>query len=140
MRIVETIATRTTGVRRSERRQGVGNSFGGLLETDEATAPSAAGGLGSLVSASALWALQGVPDATDGRSKGLDRGEDLLGDLETLQRDLALGMASVAKLQQIATKVRNRPDLATLDAKLAMILDEIELRVAVELAKRDCFV
>lgn len=140
MRIVETGLARTAGVRRNDRRGGIAGGFDGLLETDETRPAPSAGSVASLVSVSALWALQTVEDAATGRSRGLDHGRELLDDLEGLQRDLTLGTGSVAKLQQIAARVQGASAKAADDPQLAAMIDEIELRVAVELAKRGCFI
>ncbi|MGB0683135.1 MAG: flagellar assembly protein FliX [Magnetovibrionaceae bacterium] len=84
----------------------------------------------------ALIALQGVGDATDGRSKGLviDYGERLLDRLETVRMGLLDGSIPKEQLQDLAQSLRadrKRSD----DEKLNEIIEEIELRAEVELAK-----
>ncbi len=69
-----------------------------------------------------------------GRSKGLARAEDMLKDLETLQRGLVLGTISVQDLRSISAKVRGQRQ-STQDSRLDEILAEIELRAEIELAK-----
>ena len=140
MRIVETSLARATSVRRSGRVGANHDGFGELLDAGETEAPRSLASAAPLMSVAGLLALQTVEDPTQGRSRGLAHGEALLEELNALQRELALGGGSVARLQQIADKVRKRPADLRADPQLNGILDEIELRVAVELAKRECFV
>lgn len=140
MRIVVNTPSRVSGSNKAGRRSGVEDGFGGLLEADEAEDARGPGSTGPMVTIGNLWALQTVEVADDRPRRALDHGRALLDDLADLQRDLTLGGGSIEKLQQIAAKVRDRSSAADNDPKLAAILDEIELRVMVELAKRDCFV
>lgn len=117
--------------RKGEKTRGSG--FSGLLsgagaaETSAVAAPSGPAVVGAVV------ALQGVDDATSRRSRGLREGETLLDELEALRRQILLGQVSVAQLQRLAQRYRARKP--TGDASLDAILADIELRVAVELAK-----
>jgi hypothetical protein len=88
----------------------------------------------SLTAIDALVALQEVPDATARRSKAVQRGEDMLELLEDIKIGLlsgGLSMSRIVKLTRIVEDRRN--DLA--DGDLKTVLDEIELRARVELAK-----
>ncbi len=84
----------------------------------------------------ALLATQAVGDATDQeqRRRLIRHGEDLLDRLEEVRHGLLLGAIPKEKLLALAQIVRSRRDTA-LDSRLGSILDEIELRVEVELAK-----
>lgn len=82
----------------------------------------------------ALLGLQEVPTSTDGRSKGLARGNDMLNILEQIRRGLLLGAIPVSRLKTLAT-IASEQRQATADPKLDEILTEIELRAKVELAK-----
>ncbi len=81
----------------------------------------------------ALLALQAVEDPTLARKKALRRGHALLDTLEQIKADLLLGQVSEGRLNQLMVQIgqareRNLPGL---DA----VLDDIELRARVELAK-----
>ncbi len=82
----------------------------------------------------ALLALQSVEDPMVGRKKrAIKRGNALLDTLETIKADLLLGQVSEGRLGQLMaliTQARER-NLPELDG----VLDDIELRARVELAK-----
>ena len=80
-----------------------------------------------------VFAVENDSDAAGGRSRGLAAGHDLLDELESLRRALLLGGVSDGRLTQIAGKLDRMP--ASADRKLDEIIDEIRLRVAVEIAK-----
>ncbi len=61
-------------------------------------------------------------------------GNDMLDELQMLQKYLLLGAVTPQNVQKLATLVRQQKDPSS-DPKLEQILDEIELRVEVELAK-----
>ena len=78
--------------------------------------------------------LQGMDDSTDGRSKGVAHGEQLLDMLDQIRDGLLAGGIPRATLNRLANAVSRRHD-AFADPKLQNVLDEIELRAHVELAK-----
>lgn len=83
-----------------------------------------------------ILSVQEVPDATEERSRALarDYGEAVLDRLEALRRDILLGAIPKEKLAELAHTLRahrNKSD----DPRLNAILDEIELRAKVEIAK-----
>jgi len=106
-------------------------SFAAALGAEAAAAPSAivsTGGLG------ALFALQEMPDATARRRKAMARATKLLDRLDDLQLGLIDGAIDQASLGDLAAAARSARE-ATDDPALQGVLDEIELRAAVELAK-----
>ena len=87
-------------------------------------------------SVDSILSIQESDDPTQRREKrlGIQYGGDLLDHLEDLRRDLLLGATDIDKLASIAQKIRsNRRQ--TDDARLNTIIDEIELRAEVEIAK-----
>jgi hypothetical protein len=86
---------------------------------------------------STMLALQEAPDSTH-RSRAKQRAKErcnlMLDHLEEIRMGLLLGTVPMSKLEQLATLVRGKRDQID-DPKLLEILDEIELRAAVELAK-----
>ncbi len=114
-------------------RGGKGSEFSLRIPSDSpSTAPVSAAG--SMRPVEALLALQEVPDATGGRSRGIAHGTDLLDRLDEIR--LALLGGTIPRDTLIALQRRVRARKRTIaDAQLAEILDEIDLRAAVELAK-----
>lgn len=111
-------------------------SLGG---SEESEGSRAVGSAAPLTSVDALLSLQEVPDATDGRSKGLARANEMLDMLEEVRKGILLGAISGPKLRILADLARNqrlaRDDSSETDPRLKEILSEIELRSEVELAK-----
>lgn len=99
-------------------------------ETAAVDSPSAVGGI------AALLVTQSVGDSSEreARRRLVKYGEDLLDQLEELRHGLLLGAIPKEKLISMAQMVRSRRDSSS-DPRLAGLLDEIELRVEVELAK-----
>ncbi|MBL9036600.1 MAG: flagellar assembly protein FliX [Rhodospirillaceae bacterium] len=94
------------------------------------------GGAVGLGGVSTVLALQGTPDSTERRArrKAIERGDTMLDNLEEIRLGLLLGTIPVGRLEQLAQLVRARREQVN-DPALTAILDEIELRAAVELAK-----
>lgn len=105
-------------------------AFDAVEESLGVEAPSAVGGI------EALLAAQAVGDATDGeeRRRMVKYGEDLLEKLEDIRHGLLLGIIPKEKLIALAQMVRSRRGNIA-DPSLSALLDEIELRAEVELAK-----
>ena len=93
-----------------------------------ATAPVA-----SATSIDALLALQAVEDPLFARKKAIRRGHALLDTLDDIKADLLVGRISEGRLNQLMALVgqAREQSLSGLDS----LLDDIELRVRVELAK-----
>ena len=82
----------------------------------------------------ALIALQDVGSATDRRRRSVSRASRLLDALDDIKVSLLGGDLSTRDLDQLARTIREERS-ATEDPKLEGLLDEIETRAAVELAK-----
>ena len=101
------------------------------------TAPTAsAGSVSGVAGVSALMALQGVEDVTERRRRAIRRGNGLLDRLEEVKLALLSGEADEHALERLARTLREErtPDG---DPGLDGLLDQIDLRAAVELAKAD---
>ena len=85
-----------------------------------------------------LFALQEVADELSGRRRAAARGSALLDRLDEIRLGLLSGMMPRAQLETLRQLAREHGPTAD-DPKLAAILADIELRVAVELAKLDRF-
>lgn len=93
-------------------------------------------GTAAVAGVDAILAVQEVSDSTEGRSRGLLRqyGDDLLNRLDELKLAILTGAIAKDDLAELAQKLRQKRQQSD-DPKLNEIIDEIELRVEVEIAK-----
>ena len=117
-------------------RSGVGRSTSGgffVSEEMQATRVASAQPAAAAAGIDALLALQAVDDPLLGRKKAIRRGTALLDTLDQIKADLLIGQVSEGRLNQLMVLIgqareRNLPGLDG-------VLDDIELRARVELAK-----
>jgi hypothetical protein len=83
---------------------------------------------------SSLFSIQEIHPDKHQRKKQIQKGHKILDELEGLQKELTLGTPNLKTLQSIQTLINHYKD-KTNDSKLQGVLDEIELRAAVEIAK-----
>ena len=121
----------TTGSKAPRAGGRSGDDFGKLLGD---SAGKAAVGRSGSVGIEALLAAQEAGDGLHGRSRGKARAEALLDKLDELRCDMLAGSVPVGRLRAIADLVATQRESVD-DPKLAGILDEIDLRAQVELAK-----
>lgn len=117
-----------------ERRSGDAGFAERVSARPSSTGAAAAAGLAPLTSLGAVLAVQAVDDALTGRRRPRERGERLLDALDELRLALIEGRLPARKLgalQALVSEQRANAD----DPQLQAVLDEIELRAAVELAK-----
>lgn len=108
-------------------------SAGAATGTGHAGATSPASGV---TGAAALMALQGVEDPTERRRRAIRRGSGLLDRLDELKLALLGGQDGAAALERLTRGLREeRPEDA--EPGLKNVLDQIDLRAAVELAKAE---
>ena len=81
-----------------------------------------------------LVTLQEVPDRNQARKRAVKRASDMLDALEGIRLDLLAGIVPAPRLAALLRLVRHQRDQIE-DPRLAHVLDEIELRARVELAK-----
>ncbi len=130
----------TTSTDKSRRTsKGTGGNFAKHLDEaggDEASSATAAEGAAPAAGVDGLLAVQAMSDAPDreARRRQIERGERILDKLDALKIGLLEGRVPEATLAELASTVRARRDGAG-DPRLEAILDEIELRAEVELAK-----
>ncbi|MCC0016866.1 MAG: flagellar assembly protein FliX [Rhodobiaceae bacterium] len=128
-------AHRVTGSAGARRRDaGSGDGFT-LSRAAERPAAQATRSAATLSGVEALIMLQEVDDATVRRRRAVKRGHVLLDLLDSLKLDLMAGFENPVMLARLADIARRERDLVN-DPRLAEVLEEIELRTAVELAKR----
>ncbi len=123
----------STPVRRTSKanRTSESNFSEHLDETEGALAAQGANPLGVVTN---VLDIQEVDDALERAARGKVRAEDLLDKLDDIRMDLLTGGLSKTKLLRLSQMVNSRrPEIE--DPKLNEILDEIDLRAQVELAK-----
>jgi hypothetical protein len=91
-------------------------------------------GPGPIAALDSILMLQGMDDSTEGKSKAKAHGEQLLDLLDSVRDGLLAGGIPRATLNKLAVAVTRRHE-AFADPKLQDVLDQIELRAHVELAK-----
>jgi len=110
---------------------------GGNFTVSEQEAPrnaAAAGGLRAISTVDALLALQGVEDVKERKKRAVAKGRRALDVLDSLKIGLLDGTVDQSTLARLKVASEGLND-ASGDAGLDTVLGEIDLRVAVELAK-----
>ncbi len=126
-------ATKKTGKAGSSS----GTSFGGLLGgVDEASETQHAASSNVIARVDVLLAAQGSEDPAERASRGRmqKRGGDILHQLDKIRLAMLTGNLSVGNLIDIADVVAAHRERIG-DPQLAGILDEIDLRAQIEIAK-----
>jgi hypothetical protein len=133
MRVTGPSLTQPTTRRRTERADDSrAGSFASSLGSDEpASGPSP---VGPIATVEMLLSIQDVANEGGGRRRARQRGEAILDSLESLRQGILVGRISQGELGGLLALVRQRRDMVV-DANLREVLDEIELRACVELAK-----
>lgn len=128
------------GVSKTGAKKSTGDSsFSGLIDDSEGIqAERPVSGVMNIGQIDALLSLQEAPDSTSEESakKGRKRAEALLDQLDKVKMGLLTGGIPRASLQALTQIIGVHRD-KFMDPKLADILDEIDLRAQVELAKLD---
>lgn len=123
-------------VRRTGKADGAsGSSFAKQLKgTDDAAPAAAVGGAAGVGAVAGVFAAQEVDDAAARASRGKKRAQDMLDKLDDIRHGLLSGELSADKLMDLNKLIQSRK-VAVDDPALAQLLDEIDLRAQVELAK-----
>lgn len=121
------------GVRRAGKTGKTGSTdFSRLLdETAEAGQAAAPSGVQSVDS---VLTVQEVGERQGGARRARQRAELILDRLDDIRHGLLMGAIPRDRLEELATAVRRQRE-AVDDPRITEILDEIELRARVELAK-----
>jgi pyruvate-formate lyase len=115
-------------------RDAAGGRFASQVSTEPQSATARLGPVAVVNQVDGILALQEVPGAADGRSKGISRGADLLDRLDEIRHALLRGAVSRDQLVELHRRVVAQKTVVD-DARLSTLLDEIDLRASVELAK-----
>ncbi len=130
-RRIDTSAIRRTG--RPSSAAGGAKTFAAEEVAAEKTA-AALTGAGPIAAVDTILALQGIEDSADQRTRGVTHGEQLLHLLDELRDGILGGGIPRQILQRLAQAISKRRE-SFADAKLQAVIDEIDLRARVELAK-----
>ena len=128
--------TKISGVSQAKRTKKSsstgGSAFADMISDTDATertsAPAPTSGVDS------VFAVQSVDDREGNSRKAKERAELMLSRLEDLRDGLLMGMVPTDRLHELAMAARQQREELD-DPRLSEILDDIELRARVELAK-----
>jgi hypothetical protein len=110
-----------------------GKSFFAEEIADSNTA-AALTGTGPIAAVDTILALQGVDDSAGGRTRSVQHGEQLLTLLDEVRDGLLAGGIPRVTLGRLAMAISKRRE-SFVEPALQGVLDEIDLRARVELAK-----
>ena len=115
-------------------QSGDASAFRQHIENTGSASTDGPGAMAPLAALNSLLAIQEVPDAMVGKRRAVLQGDALLDELKALQIDLVQGSVSEDRLRSLSGML-DQPRPAIDDPELTRLLDDIELRAAVELAK-----
>ncbi|HYE45393.1 MAG TPA: flagellar assembly protein FliX [Caulobacter sp.] len=122
------------GTGRTRAASGGGFSLPGAGQAGAASAAARAQGMTGVASLDALLALQAAEGPLERRRRAVGRAGRILDVLDDLKLAVLDGEVSGGHLDRLLRAVRDQRQ-GTEDARLEALLDEIETRAAVELAK-----
>ena len=128
------------GAARAKKAGSAGGNFAAAL--DEVTGPEEAAaapeGVGGVLGIGGVLAAQSVTDESapdfKERQRRASRGAEILDRLEEVRKGLLVGAIPKDRLAELARMVREKRERGA-DPVISRLLDEIELRAEVELAK-----
>jgi hypothetical protein len=111
-----------------------GDAFRNHLSDSDGAVSKTTAGATPLAALSSLLAVQEAPEPTSPKKRAIQHGDALLDELKELQVGLVEGCVGEDTLRGLAHMLdQPRPEID--DPELNRVLDDIELRAAVELAK-----
>lgn len=134
MKITQNRPLAAPGRRRDVERAQTGTDRGLAAHVAAKPATSEPAALAPLAALGSILTVQEVDDAGAGRRQAVDRGRQLLDELHELRLALIDGWLPEESLHRLAAAVEQAgPDVN--ERELAAVLEDIEVRAAVELAK-----
>lgn len=134
MRISGTGNTRRVASGKKQSKSASAGSAFSLENTSEAAPLHQSSDIASISGVDALLALQGDNQPAAGRRRAMRRGNQMLDLLEDMRIGLLSGQIRPDRLRQLARLSKENIGLIE-DPRLSDVLDSIDLRVQVELAK-----
>lgn len=136
MKVSRTGSLNSSAVRRTGRATAGGSSaFASHIPASDAASDSQpVAGARSLTGVDALLSVQEMGDVFERERQARQRAEDILDRLDDLRHGLLAGLLSRHQVENLARLVRLRRSEVK-DQRLLEILDQIELRAEIELAK-----
>jgi hypothetical protein len=135
MRIEQTSRASSQGRTRKSASAGAGGAFS-LAPAPELAKAQTSGAAPAIQGIEALVALQAVDGRAGGREAAVKRGEQMLDALDELKLAVLEGRPGEAALLRLKAALAEQKGETASGSNLATVLDEIELRAEVELAKR----
>jgi hypothetical protein len=121
-------------VKKAQKSAAGGAEFLRHMQGDESEAAARVGGAATVFGVSPLIGLQEVDDALQGRRKARQRAADILDRLDEIRVGLLNGSIPREKLHELVRILQVRRQTID-DPKLQAVIDEIDLRAQVEIAK-----
>lgn len=136
MKIEGPSKTQKTSKSKGTSKSGKANGTFGSMLTEGTKETSGAGKTQSIAAVDALLAVQAADDKTENAAKGRmkERAADLLAKLDEIRLGLLTGDMNVGHIISIADVVASHREKIS-DPKLSGVLDEIDLRAQIEIAK-----
>ncbi len=134
MRINSANRSGPAGANRSARSSASSGQSFSVENASDNTRANASSGPKSLTSVDSLLAIQEAPDGLNGKKRAIKRATDILDILDEIKLEILSGTLSHMRLGRLLRIVEIQRDQFS-DPNLEHVLDEIELRARVELAK-----
>ena len=134
MEINPTRRVESSSAKRAKSVAGTDGKGYAAEEMADAKTAAALTGSGPIAAVDTILALQGVEDSPDSRKRSVNHGEQLLTLLDEVRDGLLAGGIPRATLNRLALAIAKRRE-SFAEPKLQTVLDEIDLRARVELAK-----
>jgi hypothetical protein len=115
---------------------GRGEAFARLLTPGETSPPAAASGTRPVPGVNPLFTVEAIGDEPQRRRRNRQRAEGILDRLDDIRHGLLLGVIPGDALTQLIGSLAQARETVS-DPNLLEVLDEIDLRAQVELAKLD---
>lgn len=129
--------TEKTSKTKKSGSSGAAGAFSALIGgADETSSAAGVGTTHAVTGLDAILMAQAIDgdEARKSKKKAVTRGNDILDSLNELRVGLLTGTLSGKRIHRLKTLIDQHRDMVD-DPKLLQILDEIDLRAAVELAK-----
>ncbi len=128
----------TNGIRAKRRKSEAGASgFSGLLEgedAEEASAVDAPSRIAAPPVVGGILSIQEVDESATRKGRAVRRAHRMLDALEELRVSLLIGEVPLENLESIRARMKEQKEQVS-DPRLRAVMNEIEIRAAVELAK-----